>query len=505
MSDMWDPYANVDWEALGDPNIDWELLGDPYLQPEFALPGDLSKYGDPEAYDIATIGRQLDNIKKLNAILRDPFFNYRVAIETGQDTFPFEQLMQPGNPWLQDPTGLGGSGRAADYNALINGGMGQMGGGGGYGGGDYGGGGYGGGGGLPPGSYLAEDGTMVVPTPLLSATLNSTDPVLAEAARLIDEGYDPATVSQTLYAKEADPELRKMYVDQVGKMFEERNTAQLAQQTPGAGGAGVGEPSELAKTAAKWGVADPMAQYGAVTGLPDEVELELNRYLGDEGWAQRAASGMTRQANRLERDAVYAPDNNWFLGQEPAPTKVVGPNFTTGGVEPAGLGPPPRRVPAEEADAAYYGTDLAAGLNPGRWYRGAARMEPTDTVLGTPAGGGGGGGRSGGWGGEAGGERANQRASLLNWLTPERREVSRSGQVVNRDGRRVRANAAGANAARKRARADYLRQNGAAEVQRYNDATRDYIGMYLQQQGRTPQRDAMAATMNYLRRAGLSI
>ena len=127
------------------------------------LPGDLSKSGEEEAYDSATMGRNLNQLQDILSIRRDPFFNYMVATETGADTFPYEQLVQPGNPWS----------------------MGGMGGGGGGGGGGYGGGGGGG------GMFL---------TPNIDMARGSGDDDIQDIVAQMDKGVDPWTVKQQIRA-----------------------------------------------------------------------------------------------------------------------------------------------------------------------------------------------------------------------------------------------------------------------------------------------------------------
>jgi hypothetical protein len=555
MADYYDDYYDDD--------VDYEALGDPFLMPDQFLLGDLSKSGNPEAYDIATFGRQLDNEKKLNAILRDPFFNYRVATETGANTFPYEQLFQPGNPWLPDPTGLGGSGGSQDYNALMNLINMAMGGGAPGSGGSGGGGSYGGGGGgnrfgqnMPDGGYLDESGELVIDTPTVTSMLRSTNPDLQAAGRSLEAGYDPASVIAKLYESTPDPELRTLYADQVKEGFKElsgastgRNSWLSQQQQEALEGPGVGEASELGKTAAKWGVVDPLAQYGTdQMPLPDDVRTALAASQMDSQFNERMARKAEVNARVAGRDAVYGQPGLGVRAPQGAqgaiaraalggPAKAVGPGFLDGGVDLDREGGPTRTVrqvapgPLPESD--YPGINLAGGLHPGfaEPYRAPRNVEtlndPTipfsqsgaempEPAPQAPE-------RRGGWSGldsPFGLSSAAQRmanpvernvtgfnpAGGAEWWLNDKGIASRDidqnprAPIISRNGQRVRTNSAGVRSQREQQKADYLRGPGPSQQQAIRDA---YAGMVMEQNGRTPQRDAMKATLDYLRRSGM--
>ena len=514
---MWDPdtgeWIEDDFTGMGGyaPYTEDDLFGGMFLP-------DLSASGKYQATDAATQGRMLGNMQKYNAIMRDPSFLYRVMIETGMPVFALEQLFQPGNPWLPDPTGLGGSGSSQDYNALAA----ALGGGGTGGGG---GGGGGGGSGLPPGSYVdPETGEMVVPTPLLSSTLASTDPILKTAAEGIAEGLDPATVLTATYKALPDPELRKLYTDQVQSMFEERNQADLARMP---GGAGVGEPSKLSQTAAGWGHVDPFATYGP-GNLPAEVMNEANRYLVDPAEMQRLANAQRVKALVNEKDAVYSPIETAGTGvrlpaaqaaANRADRTMEGRGYAVAGAdEPpgygnlrfeAGVGMVPdegqrweignRPTPAEEAAGitppslignrpGWLNLGMSGALNevedrePNRYLVEDEAPEPRNA-----------------------GSLGN-REGLLSFLTsPELTAVRNNPRAptVTRNGRNVRTNPSGTRAAHARAReATYRDPNYAGRI---NDTVQRHIGYHLEGQGRTPQRDAMQVINDYLRQRGITV
>ena len=481
---------------------------DPYYgYPDSQFLGDYSAYGTPQATDAATQGRMLSNLQKLNAILRDPSFNYRIATETGANTFPYEQLMQPGNPWLVDPTGLGGSGSSDDYDALV----GMLTGGGGAGGG------FGGGG----GGGRSSAGTLG--PRLLQASLNSSDPIMKEAATQLSEGLDPGTVMASIFKAVDDPDLRKMYNDQVGQMWQESGEVQMAQAGPG-----VGKPSELAKTAAKWGMVDPMSQWTGDT-LPPEVEEVLNRYLPTD--TDKVARNRAQQARVLERKAEYGPNISEPIGvlaprggqpvplagrgEQPTPLapRATLPEGAARGLQPYGdraAEPPPLRGPValrapataapvpmntnqrDPTSGAFLfgfpqGTTLGAaapnvdeedgtGIT-ARFAR--SRFLPQEPEEGEPS-----------WTGK--------------WMfSPEQNELRNNPRAptVMRNGRQVRTNSAGARAAMMRGNA----KQTAGQARSMEGQIREAAARRLNQSGRTPQTDQFEAQMRYLRQMGITV
>ena len=463
--------ATGEWYDDGE-YTDFLGVGNRFLNPQ--LMGDLSKYGVPEATDIATQGRQLTNADKALDFIFDPRASYFNAVVNNQPTFPFESLMQ-GQGGVGDPMMMGGGGM----------GMGGGGGGGGM---------YGGGGGM--------DNDTIWANMYLNSVGQSQDPVLQTIYSDVMEGnLDPVSVkSQLLSSGIADQNQLDLYNDAVDKLFTAKVNLQQGQMM------GAGQPQQMPATqlgqiAGKWGTVNPLQGYSA-ENLPADALSDYGASLAP--YNKRAESFDAAQRKALQ-DAVYrnAPPT---AAAAVAPVEEEEPLIRP--EELARMETLKERNPEawqRQVDmitrnrrenraggndwtgqlawekpfgGVFSGPDIEAKLGPGFAQQGGA---PAAAVGGQPLPRGGGGLLRG----AVQGFLHNEEADPLRYRT-------QGGGRTNLAGKR----------------AQYLQQRATGERENMAAAdqwTRELASRRLAGQGRSPQRDAMQAQLNLLRQFGVGV
>ena len=266
MGQFYNPETN-EWE---DDGLDWvpEMYGGatspmmPQLGMGPTLLGDYNKYG-MEPYEQGDANQQMTFVKNLLGLMYDPRMMHMIATETGADVFPYEQLATPGNPFMQGMD-------------LPQQGMGGMGGGGGYSGG--------GGGGQ---QFMTNN---------INWARGSTDPVMQTIVQQLDQDVDPWTVKNMLASSpETDQNQLDTYNEAIDTLWDEKGKAMIA----GAQGGGFQQlqPNALQQQVAKWGVVNPLEQYGP-GNLP--ADIDMNRYLPAPNTA-----GIDKRLRAAEQNAMY--------------------------------------------------------------------------------------------------------------------------------------------------------------------------------------------------------
>jgi hypothetical protein len=420
-------------------------------QPGFIAPTEIS-YGEPVPPDIGTLGDQISIMQNLMDLRRDPFFNYAVAAETGAPTFNYDLLM--GNP-----TGLPG------LDAAMGGG-----GGGGY---DTGGydtsGGYSSGGGFTPELFTTDR---------MKTLRKSDDRNMNMIAELTRKGVDPGTIKMQLLddmntpGSTITPEKLDIYNSAVDDAFTEYTTFNRTQLQNKQGMAmaqqAAPEMNTLQEYFTGWGTPTPVP-YGPGNWPGDmAANIEANMPTAGEDVIRRNRKAMAR----LREEARYRPEGYALKtpeerGQEAtahAAALSAGPSAISG-TSPWGGGFVPPPGPAEP----YTPSTQTPGQN-------AFLSSAANAASGT-------------WGGVFGGSGVSDMFGGNGWLA-QRPETG--GYEMNAPAQQL----------------DWLRNQNQQYQQDINQAQRQYQNIIqgdIAESGRTPQRDAMNAQLNYLRSMGLNI
>lgn len=421
------------------------------------LPGDFSTYGTPQYSDAATNNRKLTGIKSMLAILANPQFNRMVSATTGADTLDYGAL-QGASSYVDPQTGM------------------PLGGGGGAGGGAFGDGSGGGGG---------NGYTSVYTTPWSDAASRSPDPVVKGIFDAVSQGQDPATIKLGLMStSQGDQAKLDVYNNTVDKVFGEQSgfqRNQLLGQAPGGGGS-----NPLMTALQKSGLPNPATTYTA-DNLPPDIDTSgidmiqtRNSMLADqyEQLHQNALRDMVHEVAAKHPPGSLPSDPRTydeFLRQGGQPAAPTGDNSNRNPNVLERVGGAAQHLPgAWDAVNANVGGRLASGA--GGIFDFITGKEPDQPSAPARV--------SGGWN------------ALPSWTkTRIGPQAQQQRWVPNQESPATWQ-------AHEYARAAQSARDKAAET---GPGFRNLVANYITQQGRSPDRDALRAQMNFLRQMGLDI
>jgi hypothetical protein len=431
------------------------------VQPGYVGPASLpdTSYGKVVPDDMSAVSDRLDLIQNLMDLRRDPFFNYAVAAETGAPTFNYDMLngVPSGLPGLDAALGFGGGGGGGGYSSSSSG----------Y---DSSGGYSSGGGGFTPELFTTDR---------MKTLRKSDDPNMNMIANLTRKGVDPGTIKMQLLddmntpGSSITPEKLEIYNGAVDDAFSEYTTFNRTQlqNKQGMMQAQQGSPgiNTLQEYFSGWGTPTPKP-YGPGNWPGDmQADIEANMPTAQADFIRRNRKAMAQ----LRPEARYRPEGfGRDTPEENAQEATIhnaaisaGPS-AVGGTSPWGGG----FVGPQGAGAVPYTPDYTPQQN---------------AFLGDV-----GGAASGAWGGMfGGGSSSNPFAGNSGWsaMRPETGEYEMNAPAQQMD---------------------WLQNQNQQYRQDMNQAQQQYQNIIqgdIAESGRTPQRDAMNAQLNYLRSMGLNI